>query len=124
MNVVAIVGRVTRDPEVKTLPNGTKVAEFGVAVDKQFGKKEGEPDAFFFKVKAWGKTAEFVGSYLTKGRLVSVNGRLEQRKWEKDGEKREVIEIVAESVQGLDKPKDDAPKPAAQSQDWDPFSDE
>ena len=140
MNVVALIGRLTRDPEKRVIPSGNSVVEFSIAVDKQFGKKEGEPDAYFFRVKAWGKTADFVANYLTKGRLVAVSGRLEQRKYQaSDGTNREVVEIVAENVQGLDRPRDDAgggggggsyagggntggPAPAAD--EYDPFADE
>ena len=122
MNRVVLIGRITRDPETKTTPSGTKVAEFSIAVDKR-GKDEG---ANFFRVKAWGNQAEYVGNYLSKGRLVAIDGRLEQRTYEKDGQKREVIEVVAESVQGLDRPRDDAqaakPKPSA-TDDYDPFGD-
>lgn len=140
MNLVAIIGRLTRDPEKRVIPSGTSVVEFSVAVDKTFGKKEGEPDAYFFRVKAWGKTADFVANYLTKGRLVAVSGRLEQRKYQaSDGTNREVIEIVAENVQGLDRPRDDAggggggysggraPETggaASSPDDYDPFADE
>ena len=126
MNRVALIGRITRDPETKTTTSGTKVAEFSIAVDKR-GKDEG---ANFFRVKAWGNQAEYVGNYLSKGRLVAIDGRLEQRSYEKDGQKREVIEVVAESVQGLDRPRDDAqqaqaakPKPIS-GDDYDPFADE
>jgi len=138
MNVVALIGRLTRDLEKRVIPSGNSVVEFSIAVDKQFGKKEGEPDAYFFRVKAWGKTADFVANYLTKGRLVAVSGRLEQRKYQaSDGTNREVVEIVAENVQGLDRPRDDAgggggsyaggantggPAPAAD--EYDPFADE
>lgn len=110
MNVIALVGRLTRDPEKRITTSGTAIVEFSIAVDKQFGKKDGEPDAFFFRVKAWGKTADFVSNYLTKGRLVSVSGRLEQRKYQgSDGASREIVEVVAESVQGLYRPRDEAP---------------
>jgi len=126
MNRVVLIGRITRDPETKQTPSGTKVAEFSIAVDKR-GKDEG---ANFFRVKAWGNQAEYVGNYLNKGRLVAIDGRLEQRTYEKDGQKREVIEVVAESVQGLDRPRDDAqptqsakPKPSA-TDDYDPWADE
>ena len=122
MNRVVLIGRLTRDPETKTTATGTKVAEFSIAVDKR-GKDE---VASFFRVKAWGNQAEYVGNYLNKGRLVAIDGRLEQRSYEKDGQKREVIEVVAESVQGLDRPRDDAqaakPKPSA-NDDYDPFGD-
>lgn len=124
MNRVVLIGRITRDPETKTTTTGTKVAEFSIAVDKR-GKDEG---ANFFRVKAWGNQAEYVGNYLSKGRLVAIDGRLEQRKWQdKEGKDRETVEVVAESVQGLDRPRDDAqpaakPNPSA-TDDYDPFGD-
>lgn len=128
MNTVCLVGRLVRDPESRVTNTGAAVAEFSVAVDKTFGKKEGEPDAFFFRVKAFGKQAEFASNYLTKGRLVSVSGRLEQRRYQgSDGAQREAIEVIADSVRGLggvpDTKPGDAHKPA-QEDDYDPFADE
>lgn len=125
MNSINIIGRLVRDPETRLTTSGAKVSEFSIAVDDPFNKDK----TSFFRVKAWGKTAEFVESYLSKGRLVSVSGRLEQRTYEKDGQRREAIEIVAERVQGLDRPRDDAkPATAASGGDpsdaYDPFADE
>ena len=109
VNRVVLVGRLTRDPEQKTTPNGTSVCDFSIAVDRRV-KQEGGQDADFFRVTAWGKTAEFVGRYLAKGRLVAVDGRLQQRKYTaQDGTTREVVEVIAESVQGLDRPTDRQP---------------
>lgn len=106
VNRVVLVGRLTRDPEQKTTPNGTSVCDFSIAVDRRV-KQEGGQDADFFRVTAWGKTAEFVGRYLAKGRLVAVDGRLQQRKYTaQDGTTREVVEVIAENVQGLDRPTD------------------
>lgn len=119
MNSVNIIGRLVRDPETRTTPSGTKVAEFSIAVDDPFNKDK----AFFFRCKAWGKQADFVESYLSKGRLVSVSGRLEQRSYEKDGQKREIVEIVAERVNGLDRPKDDAKPAAAPAGEYDVWGD-
>ncbi len=110
VNRVVIVGRLTRDPEMKTTSTGKAVVEISVAVTKKFKPQDGSPDADFFRVQAWEKTAEYISNYLTKGRLVAVDGRLTTRKWTKDGIEREVVEIVADSVQSLDSPKDDAPK--------------
>ena len=125
MNSVNMIGRLTRDPETRTTTSGTKVAEFSIAVDNPFDKEQ----TSFFRCKAWGKTADFVSSYLSKGRLVSVSGRLEQRTYEKDGQKREAIEIVAERVNGLDRPRDDAQPAQAKTStggagEYDPFADE
>ncbi len=105
INRVVLVGRLTRDPELRVTTNDKKVVEFSLAVDNPFDKE----NANFFRCKAWGKTAEFVSNYLTKGRLVAVDGRLEQRKWTaSDGGNREAIEIICDNVQGLDRPKDDS----------------
>ncbi|MFN3685019.1 MAG: single-stranded DNA-binding protein [Fimbriimonadaceae bacterium] len=114
VNRVVLVGRLTRDPEQKTTPSGTSVCDFSIAVDRRV-KQEGGQEADFFRVTAWGKTAEFVGRYLAKGRLVAVDGRLQQRKYTaQDGTTREVVEVIAENVQGLDRPSDrpaDRPQP-------------
>lgn len=98
INRVVLIGRMTRDPELRNTTTGKSVASFGIAVDRM---KKGETD--FFTVTCWGQTAEFVSNYLTKGRLVAIDGRLSQRKYEKDGQTKEIIEIVADNVQGLDK---------------------
>lgn len=123
MNSINIIGRLTRTPDIRTTTNGKKVANFTVAVNKPIKPANGEPDAFFFNVSAFGQTADFVDSYLDKGRLVSVSGSLTQRKYQdKDGNNREAVEIVADRVQGLDRPRDDAPTKPAPTDEWDPFS--
>lgn len=138
LNVVVLIGRLTRDPELRTTTNGKNVTSFSVAVDKRFKPQDGSPTADFFNVTAWGQTAEFVSNYLSKGRLVSIEGRLQQRSYTtQDGNQREVVEVVAESVQGLDRPRDDAgggnngpsraavgTAPAASEEEYDPFADE
>ena len=107
LNRVTLIGRLTRDPETRNTSTGKTVASFSIAVDKRF-KRDGGADADFFRVTAWGQTAEFVSQYLSKGRLVAVDGRLEQSKFiDKDGNQRETVEVVAENVQGLDRPRDD-----------------
>lgn len=120
MNCINIIGRLTRDPEIRTTTSGAKVAEFSIAVDNPFNKEE----TSFFRVKAWGKTADYVGSYVLKGQRVAVTGRLEQRRYEKDGQKRETVEIVAERVQGLDRPKDDAKTTTTTTDEYDVWGDE
>ncbi|MCW5942441.1 MAG: single-stranded DNA-binding protein [Fimbriimonadaceae bacterium] len=108
LNRVILIGRLTRDPELRNTTTGKSVVEFSIAVDKRFKPKDGSAAADFFKVKAWGQTAEFVNNYLTKGRLVAVDGRLETRKYQaQDGTNREVVEVVADDVRGLDRPRDD-----------------
>jgi len=128
-NRVALIGRLTRDPETRTTTTGKTYAVFSIAVDKW--RKPTDPDeasANFFNVKAWGHTAEYVGNYLTKGRLVVVDGRIDSRKYiDKEGLPREIWEVTADTVKGLDRPKDDqeakAPRPTASS-DYDPFAEE
>lgn len=104
MNSICIVGRLTADPEQVQTNTSAGLATFTVAVDRN--RKNGDTD--FFRVKAWGKTAEFVCSYLSKGRLVSVSGRMESNKVEKDGRTNVYWDLVAENVNGLDKKPDGA----------------
>jgi single-strand DNA-binding protein len=110
VNRVILVGRLTRDPEHRTTPNGKAYATFGLAVRKRFKPADpNERDADFFNIKVWGQSAEYVKNYLTKGRLVSVDGRLETRRYtDQQGVQKDIFEIVAENVQGLDRPRDDA----------------
>ena len=108
MNVIRIVGRLTHDPDLRTTTTGKQVASFSVAVNKRFKPQDGSADADFFRVSAWGQTAEYVSNYLSKGRLVAVSGRIESRKFtDRDGNNRETWEVTADSVQGLDRPRDD-----------------
>ena len=131
LNRIIVVGRLTRDPELRTTSTGKDVVEFSIAVNKRIKPAEGA-DADFFRVKAWGQTASYVGEYIGRGRLVSVDGRLESRKYtDKDGNAREIVEIVAENVNALDRPREDAEprqesrgkaKPAPEP--YNPFEDE
>jgi single-strand DNA-binding protein len=129
MNRACIIGRLVRDPELRTTAGGKSVVSFTVAVTKRVKPQDGSPDADFFNVTAWSQTAEYVANYLTKGRLVSVDGRLQSRKYTaSDGTERNVVEIVADNVSGLDRPRDDQPsKPATSTEggdEFDPFADE
>lgn len=108
MNRICIVGRLTDDPKSREVGN-QQVAEFSVAVGRI---KKDETD--FFSVKVWGKQSDFVMNYLSKGRLVSVSGRMESRKFEKDGRTTTYWDIVADQVNGLDR-KDDGEKQQAPS---------
>ena len=106
MNVVALIGRVVADPELRYTPSGVAVTTLRLAVNRRFKSESGEKEADFFDVVAWRQSAEFAANYLTKGRLIAVYGRLQQRSWvQQDGQKRTKIEVVAESVEGLDKPQ-------------------
>ncbi len=103
MNNVVLIGRLTRDPELRFIPNsGTAVARFSIAVNREF-KKEGQPEADFFNVVVWGKAAENCANYLKKGRLCAVNGSLRNNNYEdKNGTKHYNIEINANRVQFLE----------------------
>ena len=102
MNKVVLIGRLTKDPELKFTPTGTAVTTFTLAVERRF-KKEGQPQADFIPIVVWGKTGENVANYKKKGALLSVAGRIEIRSYEaKDGSKRYVTEVVADEVSFLD----------------------
>ena len=107
MNCSNLIGRLTRDPEVRyTSTNNTMVASFTLAVNRRF-KQEGQPDADFINVVAWAKTAEFVSKYFTKGQQVAVIGRIQTRNYDdKDGKKVFVTEVVAEEVYFADSEKE------------------
>jgi single-strand DNA-binding protein len=100
INFVQIGGNLGKDPEVKYINDGTTVASFNVAVNEKFKKRDGDMSerTDWFKVVCFSKTAETVGKYVTKGMFVIVWGQLRKREWEKDGEKKFSIEIVANRV--------------------------
>lgn len=112
VNSVHLIGRLARDPELRTTPTGKNVASFRLAVRKQCRILDStEPDARFFQVSCWGASADFVSRYLSKGRLVGITVRLDQRSYtDKDGNKRETIEVVAEVVNCLDRPPEEEMK--------------
>lgn len=107
LNKVALVGRLTKDPEVRyTQDNNTAIAKFTIAVDRTF-KREGQPSADFIPIIVFGKSGENAGKYLGKGRLVAVSGRIQTRSWDdQDRKKHYVTEVIADEVDYLDKPKD------------------
>jgi single-strand DNA-binding protein len=143
LNRIVLIGRLTRDPEPKYTSTGVAVSNFAIAVDRPTRNAEtGERETDFIDIVAFRKTAEFVTQYLSKGRLVAVDGRLQIRSWvAQDGTKRTRAEVIADSVQGLDRARDGdtppretggytpapaaspAPMPPAQD-DYDPFADE
>jgi len=92
------IGRLTRDPEVKQTTTGKDVASFSLAINDGWGDKK---SVSFIDCEAWGKTAEIMGKYCSKGKQIAVTGRLKQDSWEKDGQKRSKIKIVVESMQLL-----------------------
>lgn len=113
INQVILMGRLTRDPELRTTTTGKSVVNFSLAVDK--GGQDAGAD--FFEIVAWEKLAELIQQYLSKGRRCLVQGRLSQRQWEQDGQKRSRIEVMANDVTFLDGPNngsDGAGAPASQ----------
>ena len=100
LNHIVIMGRLTRDPELRRTGTGTAVASFTVAVDRDFGNREsGERETDFIDCVAWRQTGEFVSKYFTKGSMIVVSGRLQIRGWtDKDGNKRRSAEVVADNV--------------------------
>ncbi|CCW35168.1 single-strand binding protein [Chthonomonas calidirosea] len=110
VNRVVLVGRLTRDPEMRYTPSGVPVTQFGLAVNRFTRNEQGDYDVDFFNIVVWRKTAEFVSQYAKKGRLIAVDGRLQTRSWidQTSGQKRSVVEIVGENVQLLDRRPDEA----------------
>ena len=107
LNKIFIMGRLTRDPELRRTQNGTAVTSFTLAVDRDFKNADGTKDTDFIDVVAWRNTAEFVSKYFAKGRMAVVEGRLQLRDWtDKDGNKRRAAEIVADSVYFGDSKRD------------------
>ena len=120
MNHIVIIGRLTKDPELRYTPNGVAVGIFTVAVDRPINNDNGEREADFIPVVVWQKLAENCANHLKKGRLVAVEGRLQIRSYDtQDGQKRRVAEIVASNVQFLDRGKDEEQAPQAQPQNDD-----
>lgn len=99
LNNVIIMGRLTRDPEMRHTQTGTAVASLTLACDRDFKPQNGEKETDFIDVVVWGKTAEFAANYFTKGRMAIVEGRLQIRNWQdKDGNKRKTTEVVADRM--------------------------
>ena len=108
LNHITIMGRLTRDPELRRTGSGIAVASFTVAVDRDFGGRDGgEKETDFIDCVAWRQTGEFVSKYFTKGRMIVVSGRLQIRSWtDKDGNKRRTAEVVADNCYFGDSKRD------------------
>ena len=108
LNHIVIMGRLTRDPELRRTGSGVAVASFSLAVDRDFAPKDGgERETDFIDCVAWRQTGEFVSKYFTKGRMAVVSGRLQIRSWtDKDGNKRRTVEVVADNVYFGDSKRD------------------
>ncbi len=106
LNRVVLVGRLATDPELKYTASGIAVTSFLLAVDRR-PNAQGERETDFVPIVAWRQSAEFAANYLTKGRLVGVDGRLQIRSWvAQDGTRRKNAEVVADNLRSLDKPKE------------------
>ena len=116
MNKTVLIGRLTRDPEVRyTQNNNTLVCQFTLAVNRRF-KQEGQPDADFINIVAWAKTGEFCSKYFTKGQQVAVCGHLQTRNYDdKDGKKVYVTEVIAEDVYFADSKRESGDTPQTPS---------
>jgi single-strand DNA-binding protein len=142
LNRVVLVGRLANDPELRYTPNGVAVASFRIAVDRGRPNPDGTREADFFSIVAWQKSAEFAANYLSKGRLIGIDGRLQTRSWvAQDGTKRSVVEVVAENLRALEPRRDgeggqrsatptgassenEEPSAAESDESFDPFADE
>lgn len=105
-NQVILMGNLTRDPELRTTPNGTSVCSFSLALNRSYKGSDGnwQEATDFIDIVAWSSLGERVAQYLTKGRAALVNGRLQSRSWEQDGQKRSKVEVVAQDVTFLGGP--------------------
>ncbi|UYO61847.1 single-stranded DNA-binding protein [Acetobacterium wieringae] len=107
MNKVILVGRLTRDPEMKNTNSGKTVTRFSLAVDRRFKNKDGQKEADFINIVVWGKQAEFASQYLSKGSQISLSGRLQVSSYDgQDGQRRYVTEVVADEITFLSSKKD------------------
>jgi len=117
MNSCNLIGRLTKNPELKTTTSGKTVCSASIAV-----KKFGSDEALFVNFEAWGKTAEYISNYGEKGRLMAISGKLDCRKWEKDGVNREMYLVKVDEASYLDKVQSND-KPSSEAE-YDPYADE
>ena len=109
LNRIILMGRLTRDPELRRTQSGTAVTSFSLAVDRDFKSQNGDKETDFIDIVAWRSTAEFVSKYFTKGRMAVVEGRLQIRDWtDREGGKRRSAEVVADNVYFGDSKRDAA----------------
>ena len=124
LNKCFLLGRMTKDPEIRRTNGGAAVTSFTLAVDRDF-KTNGEKETDFIEVVAWRNTAEFVSKYFSKGRMAIVEGRLQIRDWtDKNGNKRRTAEVVADNVYFGDSKKDSKEEPEYKQADLDEISEE
>ena len=126
LNKIILMGRLTRDPELRKTGNGTAVTSFTLAVDRDYKPQDGARETDFIDVVAWRGTGEFVSKHFTKGRMAVVEGRLQVRDWkDKDGNKRRNTEVIADSVYfGDSKKVSESDTPAETSGEFQELPDE
>ena len=106
LNKVILIGRLTRDPDVKSLPSGVSCTTFTIAVDRSFTNQQGEKEADFLPICTWRGLADNCGKYLAKGRMVAVSGKIQTRNYDTpEGQKRYITEVIADEVQFLERSK-------------------
>ena len=103
VNKIFLIGRLTKDPELKYTKNGNAVSRMTIAVDRNYKDSEGKKKVDFIPLIAWRKLAEIVAEHMKKGKLISVIGSLEIRSYEEQGEKKYISEVIAEDIKFLDK---------------------
>lgn len=124
LNKCFLLGRMTKDPEIRRTNGGTAVTSFTLAVDRDF-KTNGEKNTDFIEVVAWRNTAEFVSKYFSKGRMAIVEGRLQIRDWtDKNGNKRRTAEVVADNVYFGDSKRENKEEPEYKQADFAEISEE
>ncbi|MDP8253791.1 MAG: single-stranded DNA-binding protein [Candidatus Kaelpia aquatica] len=109
LNRVFLIGNLTRDPEIRYTPSGTSVVSFGLAVNRVFKSQTGEKkeETCFVRVVTFGKQAESCNQYISKGKLVFIEGRLQYKNWEHEGKKYNALDVIADRVQFLTRAKED-----------------
>ena len=113
LNKAILMGRLTRDPELRSTQSGISVVSFTLAVDRNYARQGEKKQTDFIDIDAWRQTAEFVSKYFTKGMQVAVTGAIQTRNWEdKNGQKRVSVEVVADEVFFADSKRENAPRPA------------
>ena len=119
MNKIMLIGRLTKDPELRYTQSGTAVASFTLAVDRRFPNQNGEREADFINCVAWNNSAEFLANYFHKGKQIALEGRLQVRSYEgNDGQRRWVTEVVAEQIEFVGSKNDSTNVSGGNRQDY------
>ncbi|WP_337465012.1 single-stranded DNA-binding protein [Acidaminococcus timonensis] len=122
MNKIVLLGRLTREPEVRTTPTGKTVVVFSLAVDRPYKGRDGKTEADFINIVTWNKTAALVRTYVHKGERLLVEGRLQIRSYDgKDGQKHYVTEVIADRVEFIERRNSSETQPAAPKEDAGPM---